>query len=140
MDTGNKEKEDKTKKTKRLPKKVLDQIQNEEFTKEYLKAGGIQHIICSATLTIDKTGRVTPRGQQIDKKRKQQQKLKLKGQKQVETTELTTLEALCKLLKFRSKTPKVIDLTSEERMPDTLFEQAVKCNKEEKDLFLHYYL
>jgi hypothetical protein len=62
MDTGNKEKEDKTKKTKRLPKKVLDQIQNEEFTKEYLKAGGIQHIICSATLTIDKTGRVTPRG------------------------------------------------------------------------------
>jgi hypothetical protein len=35
--------------------------QEEEFAKEYKKMGGIQHIICSATLTIDPSGRVTPK-------------------------------------------------------------------------------
>ena len=33
---------------------------------------------------------------------------------------VSTVEQLCKVLKFRSKTPKVIDLTEEQRMPDTL--------------------
>ena len=54
--------------------------------------------------------------------------------------DLTTLDQLCKTLKFRSKNPKVIDLTTEDRMPATLHEQAVKCSKEEKDLFMNYYL
>ena len=44
------------------------------------------------------------------------------------------------MLKFRSKNPKIIDLTDEERMPDTLQEQAVRCSVEEKDLYMYYYL
>jgi hypothetical protein len=57
---------------------VLDKVHDEEFAKDYLRAGGIQHIICSATLTIDKAGRVTPRSA---KKEKKQQQVKGKEQK-----------------------------------------------------------
>ena len=36
---------------------------------------------------------------------------------------MSTLEALCNTLRFRSKNPKVIDLTDEDqKMPDTLVE------------------
>jgi hypothetical protein len=51
-----------------------------------------------------------------------------------------TLEALCKILRFRSKNPKVIDLTEEQRMPDTLAEKVIRCKNDEKDLYLYYYL
>ena len=48
----------KEKGSKKLPKtksqKQLQKIEEENFIKEYQKAGGIQHIICSATMTIDK--------------------------------------------------------------------------------------
>lgn len=47
---------------------------------------------------------------------------------------------MCKTLRFRSKNPKVIDLTEEERMPATLVERGVKCKKEEKDLYTYYYI
>ena len=50
---------------------------------------------------------------------------------------------MCKLLKFRSKMPKVIDLTveaDEGKMPSTLLEKVVRCKVEEKDLYLYYYL
>lgn len=54
----------------------------------------------------------------------------------------STLENLCKILKFRSKNPKVIDLTEEEQegniMPSTLAEHLVRCKQEEKDLYLYY--
>ena len=50
------------------------------------------------------------------------------------------LDDLCKILKFRSKHPKVIDLTEEARIPDTLVEKVVRCKKEEKDLFMYYYM
>jgi hypothetical protein len=49
-------------------------------------------------------------------------------------------------LKFRSKNPKVIDLTEDALtgkavgMPDTLEEFASRCKSEEKDLFLYYFL
>jgi hypothetical protein len=33
----------------------------EQLAKDYKKMGGIQHIICSATMTIDNTGRITPK-------------------------------------------------------------------------------
>lgn len=33
----------------------------ELLAKEYKKMGGIQHIICSATMTIDNSGRITPK-------------------------------------------------------------------------------
>ena len=62
-DEEDEEGEGKKKKTKkkRLDKQLFDKLQEEEFQKDYLKLGGIQHIICSATLTIDNKGRVTPR-------------------------------------------------------------------------------
>jgi hypothetical protein len=52
------------------------------------------------------------------------------------------LDALCETLKFRSKHPKVIDLTIEEKssMPETLSEYMVRCKNEEKDLYLYYFL
>ena len=65
----------------------------------------------------------------------------LKGKKRTEDDSMqSTLDELCKTLRFRSKHPKVIDLTEEERMPDTLVEKVVRCKKEEKDLYMYYYL
>ena len=32
--------------------------------------GGIQHIVCSATMTIDNKGRITPRQEKMNKKKK----------------------------------------------------------------------
>jgi len=56
----------------------------------------------------------------------------------------STLDALCETLKFRSKNPKIIDLTENSQgaqsMPDTLKEFAIKCKIEEKDLYLYYFL
>jgi hypothetical protein len=53
-------------------------------------------------MTIDQSGRITP---------KQTKKLKKQGMYAQKQT-VDTLDLLCKTLKFRSKTPKVIDLTS----------------------------
>ena len=50
------------------------------------------------------------------------------------------MDDLCQIVRFRSKNPKIIDLTEEERMPDTLTEKVVRCKKEEKDLYMFYYL
>jgi ATP-dependent RNA helicase DDX24/MAK5 len=54
----------------------------------------------------------------------------------------STLEKLCDTLRFRSKNPKVIDLTEEDsgKMPETLTEFAARCKVEEKDLYLYYFL
>ena len=135
------------KKPKTKSQKEIKRIEEESFAKEYQKAGGIQHIICSATLTIDKQGRITPRQAKADKKRKIKQKAdsvskgkKMKKHLVEEDQNLNTIEELCKVLKFRSKNPKIIDLTEEERMPDTLTEKAIRCAIEEKDLYLYYYL
>lgn len=77
------------------------------------------------------------------------QKNKLKARKgliskdKVQAAPVSTIEEMSKILKFRSKNPKVIDLTGgddESRMPDTLMEQAVRCSKEEKDLYMYYYM
>ena len=84
-------------------------------------------------MTIDNSGRITP---------KKAKKLKKQGINQKDTVD--TLEQLCKTLRFRSKTPKVIDLTdvdqNNQRMPDTLTEMAVRCKPEEKDLYSYYFL
>ena len=90
-------------------------------------------------MTIDKQGRVTPRG--VEKEKRLNAKAKELGKK-IEAS-VTTVEQLCKILKFRSHNPKVIDLTSgddQHRMPETLTEYAVKCPRSEKDLYLYYYL
>lgn len=101
-------------KPKTKSQKELSKIEDANFVKEYMKAGGIQHIICSATLTIDKQGRVTPRSAKADKKKKAKAKIAPnKGQKGYKKPEeeTNTIEELCKVLKFRSKNPKIIDLT-----------------------------
>jgi len=54
-------------------------------------------------MTIDNAGRVTPRQQKYLKKKG------LLGKEQE-----STLDCLCKRLKFRSKNPKVIDMNEEE--------------------------
>jgi hypothetical protein len=50
-------------------------------------------------------------------------------------------------LRFRSKNPKVVDLTGEneeekggQRLPETIIERAIRCKKEEKDLYTYYFL
>ena len=92
-------------------------------------------------MTIDKQGRVTPRSVKKDKKKKLKE-IGQSGKKKNHPAEqeLNTIEELCRVLKFRSKNPKIIDLTEEERMPDTLVEKAIRCAVEEKDLYLYYYL
>jgi len=96
----------KKKKKKQLSKKAIQAKTKEEeeaFKKEYMKIGGIQHIICSATMTIDGSGRITPRQQKI-----------LKKKKILASDQKSTLDQLCQTLKFRSKNPKVIDLTEDD--------------------------
>ncbi|CDW75544.1 atp-dependent rna helicase ddx24 [Stylonychia lemnae] len=131
QDKEEKKEEDKTgnSKKKRLSQHQIALEQEEKFAKEYKKMGGIQHIICSATMTIDPSGRITP---------KKAKKLKKQGHNKQES--INTLEQLCKTLRFRSKQPKVIDLTEEERMPATLKEYAIKCEQKEKDLYVYYFL
>ena len=76
--------------------------------------------------------------------KRKKQKAELKGGKQSKKFEdnqnTSTMDELCKIVKFRSKNPKIIDLTEEERMPETLIEKVVRCKKEEKDLYMFYYL
>ena len=48
---------------------MTEEEREEIFHKEYMKMGGIQHIIASATMTIDNKGRMTPRKQSIEKKK-----------------------------------------------------------------------
>lgn len=79
-DEDEKEEEKKNKK-KRVNQQQVDQENEERFAKEYKKMGGIQHIICSATMTIDQNGRITP---------KKAKRLKKQGMVKAETT--NTLE------------------------------------------------
>jgi len=89
-------------------------------------------------MTIDNTGRITP------KQTKKLKKQVMYAQKET----VDTLSLLCKTLRFRSKNPKVIDLTAAadgveggvQRMPDTLTERAIRCKKEEKDLYSYYFI
>ena len=60
--------EEKTWNKEKKPKKITKQEEEEQFAKEYKKLGGIQHIICSATLTVDSKGRLTPRKVKKQKK------------------------------------------------------------------------
>lgn len=127
-----KRQESRDKRKKLDEQKEKDSLSEQQFEKDYLKFGGIQHIVCSATMTIDNQGRVTP---------KQEKRNKKKGI--VPAEQESTLNALCTTLKFRSKNPKIIDLTVEagkSSMPSTLQEWAVRCKHEEKDLYLYYFL
>ena len=85
--------------------------------------------MCSATLTMDKSGRLHSRKK--DKKKKKE-----KG----DEGESEMLDQLCLTLKFKSRKPKVIDLTATEKMPSQLQETFVRCRDDEKDLYLLYFL
>ena len=80
--------------------------------------------------------------QRKDREKKKLNALKGKGKKGTEDSAKidTALEGICNVVRFRSQQPKVIDLTSEERMPETLNELATRCKKEQKDLYMYYYL
>jgi len=60
-DEEGKEKGKKVKKERKKKLSERNEIEEEAFKKEYMRVGGIQHIICSATMTIDNKGRITPR-------------------------------------------------------------------------------
>jgi hypothetical protein len=63
------------KNSKRSKQQVAaDKEAEETFVKDYMRMGGIQHIVCSATMTIDNKGRITPRQAKIMKKRKTEEK------------------------------------------------------------------
>jgi hypothetical protein len=149
--------EEKKEKPKGKKKRMLDvhaaaRLESVEFMKDYHKFGGIQHIICSATMTIDDKGRMTPRLLEKTKRLKLKEKSggKIKGKprndkgkadKDAPESQMDgQFLEMCKVVKFRSKAPKIIDLTSEERMPARLDEKAIRCSKDEKDLYMYYYL
>jgi hypothetical protein len=73
-----KEKNEKKNKQRHLNKNQIKELDDSEFLKKYTRAGGVQHIICSATLTIDKQGRITPRQMERDKRDKLKVKKGLK--------------------------------------------------------------
>lgn len=67
------------------------------------------------------------------------EKAKAKG-KAVATVKEDAIDGICKVVKFRSRLPMVIDLTEEDRMPATLVEKAFRCKRDEKDVYMFYYL
>jgi len=68
------------KKKRKQKKSVEEEKKSAEelalFMKDYYKMGGIQHIICSATMTIDNLGRITPKREKMMKKLKNKNLLK----------------------------------------------------------------
>jgi hypothetical protein len=91
-------------------------------------------------LTIDPKGRVTPRKMKKDakEKKKQQSQQSQRNKVAVKKEILSTMESFAALLKFRTKTPKIIDLTANDnelnenggRLPSTLVENAIHCKSE----------
>jgi ATP-dependent RNA helicase DDX24/MAK5 len=95
-------------------------------TSNVTKVSGLQTIVCSATLTMDAKGRLRP--------------VKKGKKKNVVREHFDAVTELCKKLKFSSKVPKIINLTTEMKMPDTLEETYRRCHTTEKDLYLFYFL
>lgn len=82
-----------------------------------------QTILTSATLTLNEEGRLT---------QKQKAKLKQKGKTE------SRIDKIMSEVKFIK--PKVIDLTSEFKLPSGLTEEKLRCEDAEKDGFLYYFL
>lgn len=59
--------------------------------------------------------------------------------KKKKTAEISPFDRLMQKIQFRGK-PKVIDLTQGQKLPSLLTERVVKCNSDEKDSFLYYFL
>eukprot|EP00826_Nyctotherus_ovalis_P063765 TRINITY_DN9352_c0_g2_i1.p1 TRINITY_DN9352_c0_g2~~TRINITY_DN9352_c0_g2_i1.p1 ORF type:complete len:643 (-),score=190.46 TRINITY_DN9352_c0_g2_i1:283-2211(-) len=82
-----------------------------------------QTIICSATLIFDSKGRFRHR-------------LSKKKSKEVARDRLSEIFRRVAL----NEKPVIINLTRESKLPDELHEFYIHCNKDEKDLYLLYYL
>lgn len=82
-----------------------------------------QTIICSATLIFDSKGRFRHR-------------LSKKKSKEVARDRLSEIFRRIAL----NEKPVIINLTRESKLPDELHEFYIHCNKDEKDLYLLYYL
>lgn len=94
--------------------------------KEYIPTmEGIQTIVCSATLTLDGKGRI----------RNAKKKSKKEGEENFDA-----LETICNKLRFKTKQPKVINLTNEMKLPSKLVETYHRCQTVEKDLYTFYFL
>jgi hypothetical protein len=61
MDPERPNQKGKGRKSKKPDPIKMSKEDEEKFDRDYYKMGGIQHIICSATMTIDNQGRITPR-------------------------------------------------------------------------------
>jgi ATP-dependent RNA helicase DDX24/MAK5 len=83
----------------------------------------IQTFVISATMTIEKASRKAFSGKLG--------KFKDKGE--------DIMEKLTKMIQFRGK-PKLIDLTTEHKLPEGLTENIILCQDEEKGSFLYYLL
>lgn len=102
-----------------------DNKEKEEEKSFVPKMRGIQTIVCSATLTLDAKGRIRP----------------TKNNKKNDKREhFDALEEICKKLRFKQKKPKVINLTTEDKMPSKLIETYHRCTNDEKDLYTFYFL
>ncbi len=82
-----------------------------------------QTIVCSATLILDAKGRFQHR----------------LPKKQIKGANKDRVSELFKRIGFRGK-PLIINMTEGQRLPDELHEFYAHCDKDDKDLYLAYYL
>jgi len=113
-DTSKDKKEGDEREVKKKKRKKVEKKKN-----KYRK----RTIICSATLIFDSKGRF-------------QHKLSKKMSKEIAKDRLTEIFRRIAL----NDKPVIINLTHTNKLPDELHEYYIHCNKEEKDLYLLYYL
>ncbi|VDI78144.1 ATP-dependent RNA helicase DDX24/MAK5 [Mytilus galloprovincialis] len=94
----------------------------QHINKDEQKRKKRQNFVYSATLTMIHVGSYRPT-----------------KKKRVKMTETEKLESLMERIGLRHK-PKVIDLSRKTGTVETLTEARINCTKEEKDLFLYYFL
>ncbi|CAC5367502.1 DDX24 [Mytilus coruscus] len=94
----------------------------QHINKDEQKRKKRQNFVYSATLTMIHVGSYRPT-----------------KKKRVKMTETEKLESLIERIGLRHK-PKVIDLSRKTGTVETLTEARINCTKEEKDLFLYYFL
>ncbi|XP_063408352.1 ATP-dependent RNA helicase DDX24-like [Mytilus trossulus] len=94
----------------------------QHINKDEQKRKKRQNFVYSATLTMIHVGSYRPT-----------------KKKRVKMTETDKLESLMERIGLRHK-PKVIDLSRKTGTVETLTEARINCTKEEKDLFLYYFL
>lgn len=115
------------------------QLEAEDF---YAQAGDLQDIFVKEIATIT----APPKSKSSAKSNAKRQTFLLSATltdsqpaKPSKKPTTTSLERLMGKIQFRGK-PKIVDLTQGHKLPALLVERAVKCNADEKDSFLYYFL